>query len=703
MAYKRHIIVLGLYIAVSLLMSLPLLAQLGTYVIGEGGDVWQTMWRFEHKQELVGQAISEGNLSGFLTEEFFGGGEARLVNLSVWPWMILHALFGQPLAYNLTWLIVFVLSGYGMYLLVRYLLARYVVADERGQALELEVPWIAEAAPFLAGMLYTLLAYRTAHSFGHFGAMQLQWLPFLILLTMSFFERPNVWKTFGLGVLFAVQAWTEHHYALWFVLFAAIYKVFFWDRIKTTAKEKKGIPYGVLLGFLFLFFTILPYVPTIELGLMSDSPLSLGVKQTERFSADLFSFITPPSWHPVWGSVFYNLFGKYFSGNVFEATQYLGLVPLLLVLFFHQRIPGRQKLFWLIVAGFFGLVALGPTLHVFGKQFIPLPYAIIDSWPVFSSVRTVARAGVMVGLSFAVLFGWVLGTQLRRIVNAGLVVIVLVLEFLFMPVPLQSTELSSVYKEVAGLEGSTVVEIPAATNYRAASKALYASRIHGKEVIGNIALERAQEPEDFQEAKSLPGLRQILYLRTGHLLEDRQEFFDQHLSETLPDVFDWIDASGAIVHADSLTDVQMEAIVEILEGELGLSPESFDDALLYRFDNANFELTDGVFLSRDGRFENVGYDPERDSTFAEVSSEATVSLYNVKDNPLLVELSFLIPEESGGAAFLRKGDERIAEVIKGSGRARIQLSIDPGKTDIDFVNQLTETFIIQDPLLTVVQ
>ena len=114
----------------------------------------------------------------------------------------------------------------------------------------------------------------------------------------------------------------------------------------------------------------------------------------------------------------------------------------------------------------------------------------------------------MVGLALSVLFGWIMVRELKRPISILIVLAIIGVEFLFLPVPLQEVRLSQAYQEAAALPGSSLIEIPAATNYTAASEALYASRIHGKEVPGNIALERALEREVFAEVKELPSLRQ---------------------------------------------------------------------------------------------------------------------------------------------------------------------------------------------------
>lgn len=672
MILKKQAVIFALYTALTLAMSWPVIANITTHVAGQGGDPWQTMWRFEHEWQIKNLA------------NLFGGGEARLVNISVWPWMPLHLAFGQPTAYNIVFLLSFILSGYFMYLLVKYLTKQ-------------------EAPAFLAGVLYMFLPFHVAHSLGHFGAMQTQWLPLAILLLFKFARKPSVWNTLGLALVIMLQSWSEHHYTLWLGIFVII--IFLFRLLKHprgVGNDSSGVAErgsetpahpggGILVLFfaLIFIFALLPWWPMVKLAVQPSNNLSLGIEQTIRFSADLFAYITPPQWHPIWGGVAHELFGKHFTGNVVEATQFLGFLPLLLLLFFGQRIPRRQKLFWFVVAGMFFVISLGPRLHMFGRVLpLPLPYTLVDSLPVFGAVRAVARAGAFVGVTVSVLFGWVLTTQLKRPISAGIVLAVILAEFLFLPVPLQATKLSRAYEIIAGLPGESLIEIPTATNYTVASQSLYASLIHDKEVIGNIALERALPAGVFEEARSLPALRQLLFLRTAHVLGDRKEFFEQDIVETLPDVLKYVDAHAVAVRVDSLSGEQREAVEHFLAEELGWPGEKFDDVVLYRVQPRS---TDGVFLARDGRWENVGYDPKRESTFAEVSYQAAITIYNVTTRPVEVELEFEV--EAGKVQVLDRSAQagehvKVSTVLGGS-----------SKKTLNFDNFLPERAVIRNPKL----
>ncbi len=658
--YREHIIALLAFVLLTVVMTFPVAFRMQEDIAGSGGDPWQSMWRFEEK--------AESGFSGFVTD-VLGRGEPRLANLSVWPWMPLHLLFGQPFTYNLVWLLHFILAGYAMALLVKILTV--------GKS-------ILEPAPLLAGLMYMLIPYHVAHSLGHFGAMQLQWIPFIAIAALSLFRSPSIWRASVLGILLSIQAWTEHHYIVWIALFGLIAGFVYRNEVKQ--KLSLLVPSLGILSLILIIGILFPFIPTIRLAATQSSALELGMTQTIRFSADLFSFITPPSTHPIWGDASDSLFGKYFTGNKSESVQYLGISVVIAILFFHRHIPQKQKRLWFATILFFGIMSLGPVLHVFGRETdIPLPYAIVANAPVFSAIRVIARAGVMVSFAAAVLFGWVIATNPpdRRATFRFVPYLIggiILLEFMFFVFPMQSAKLSPIYAAIEGIPGSHILELPAATNYTAASRSLYASRIHGKEVLGNIALERGQSAEAYDIVRSFPALRQLLFLRTTDLSEMRTEFFSQDLIETLPDVMKYLNTYAIIIHTDSLSDVQNTAVREFLERDTGFVSTSYEDAVLVTLDPQNTSRTDGVFLVRKNGWEHVCRDKQVNSVFAEVSSHASVSVINTNSYPVAIELQYELTPESQG--------ELLAET---------RVVVQPGEHEVVFTHTGEGTSIIKNP------
>ena len=674
----------ALLLGLTLLMTWPAVGQLRSHVVGSGGDPWQTLWRFEDKAQLLANRPA-------LTREFLGHGEPRLVNLSVWPWMALHLVFGEPLAYNLVWIVSFWMSGVAMVWLSWLLLDK-----DEGFSWQSRAVW----ASVLAGIFYMFLPFHVAHAQGHFGAMQLLWLPLIIGVFISWWRKPVWGKLPVLAGLLVIQAWVEHHYIVWLLglalLAVGFYRQALWERWQHRRQDM------VALGGVLLVAGTLIYVslrPTLQLSLQEGSYLSLGNDQSMRFSADLAAFVTPSSFHSVWGDVTEPIYSSVFTGNVAESTHYLGLSVVLFLVFFQRTVVDTTKRFWLWATLLFLIVSLGPQLKILGWiTHIPLPYALVQDLPILDSVRAVGRASVFVGLGGAALLALVAYAQVKRISMAMLFGGLILFEFLFMPVASQAARVPLIYEEVADLPHARILEIPAATNYVTASRALYASVRHQKEVLGSIALERADDPRENAFLKNIPAVRQLLYLRTTDLREDRVEFFGQSLHETWGDAARFLDIGAVVIHPDSLSLLQDSVLRTWLTQKLLMREQLIEDASLYVVDYASLPPSDGVFAVRGSGFEGVGFDPKRNSVFAEIPDKARLHLINVLDELVQVRVRAQIFEAADNPrATVYLDGQLLREVAADASEFDIVFDVLPGQHSLDFETQ-GGRLILQNPI-----
>lgn len=700
---RDHLFALLLYSIAAIILTYPVVLNLASHVAGSGGDPLQTLWRFEEKERLLHQAFKQGTSTDFIVEEFFGSSQPQLVNLSVWPWMPLHLIFGQPIAYNIIWLMSFILSGFGMYLLVHELLKMTIIKPHSWHFYIHKGRVEVHFGAFIAGMYYMFLPFHTAHALGHFGALQTQWIPLIIACVISIMRNPSIVKSIALFLLLVIQAWSEHHYLLFLSLFTCITFVYYRREVGVVLRSI-AVRFSLIIPIVIAAIVIgMSYLPTFFLAAQG-SALELGREQLLRFSADLFSFVMPSPFHPVWGSLATWVVTDVFPGNMAESTHTLGIVGLLLIAFFNQFIPKPFKKFWLFIVFFFVLIALGPELHVLGlRTSIPLPFDLVDNLPVINAVRSISRASIFVGLGCAVLVGAVVASHVRRRNIATVLTALIGFEFLMVPVSMQSAEIGPVYDVVRQIPGSRMIEIPAATNYVVASKALYASSYHGKEVIGNIALERGTSAEAYRMIKSLPAVRQLLYLRTTDLVENREEFFGQNLAETLPDVLVQFDINAIIVHIDSLSAYQAAAIDSLLSEQMKYDKQVFDDIVLYRtsYKTGSEHHPDGIFLVRGDGWEHVGYDPARSSVFAEISSHAEVTFFNTTAVSKNITVTFQIAAESLGMGTVSFEENRLGVIREGSDDILFHMVLNPGQSVMSFDIETQDKIILQNPVLRV--
>jgi hypothetical protein len=197
----------------------------------------------------------------------------------------------------------------------------------------------------------------------------------------------------------------------------------------------------------------------------------------------------------------------------------------------------------------------------------------------------------------------------------------------------------------------------------------------------------------------LPALRQLLFLRTEHLLADRTDFFEQSLAETLPDTLRYLDAQAVAVHKDSLSPRQLAAVRHVFEDVLQLAPADFDDALRYVVPRER--AGDGVFLARDDRW-TVTSEAETSTTLARIDDAAAVTVYNIAGQPKQVELLFSLAPESEGSLLVTAESTVLFDAAPAAQAViRIVLTVPMGATVVDFSNRLPGPVIIKNPQLIV--
>jgi len=158
------------YLLVALAFTWPLVTVIGTEIAWDMGDPlfnsWVLLWTGGQVLAFLSGDFSalnrfwHGNI--FYPERLTVAFSEHLVPQMLQALPVLAATDNVVLAYNLLFLSTFVLSGFGMFLLVREL---------TGNA----------AAGFVAGLAFAFAPYRVAH-FSHLQVLSAQWMPFVIVV-----------------------------------------------------------------------------------------------------------------------------------------------------------------------------------------------------------------------------------------------------------------------------------------------------------------------------------------------------------------------------------------------------------------------------------------------------------------------------------------------------------------------------------------
>jgi hypothetical protein len=472
--YRHHLYGLLGYLALTLLMTYPLVREFSRAIPGDGFDGWQNVWNLW----WVKRALLVDGSNPYFTRfvDYPEGVHLYFHTLNIFNGLsfLSFTLNGGPLlAYNVAVVFSFVVGGYGTYLLALYVMRQASPDGQHGSLLVL-------LAAFVAGVVYAFSPYHMAHLLGHMQLISLEWLPFYALFAIKLINESQISNikcqisNALMAALFLVLiAACDWYYAFYMVLFTGLYLLW------TAWRRRVWLAPTLALmgtGLIFLLITSPVLVPMVRESLAADYMVP-PPGSTERLSADLTAFLTPSELHPLWG----DLAGRWasrFTASTSERTVYAGYSVLTLaILALVTR--WRVARFWGLSVLVFGVLALGPVLHIGGStRFggvgpIPLPYALLhNAIPLLRISRSVSRFDVVVMLSLAVLaaigLNWLLSQiqetgynkYVQGLAAAGALILV-GLEFWVAPYPMSPPETQPFHSQLAQEPGAfAVMDVP---------------------------------------------------------------------------------------------------------------------------------------------------------------------------------------------------------------------------------------------------
>jgi len=165
--YTHHMIALTSYLALTLIMTFPLVTEFTTAIPGDGFDGWQNYWNLWWVKKALLDLGTNPFFCGYVY--YPTGASLYFHTLNIFNGLLTvpaQGIFGLTVAYNFVVVFSFVVGGYGTYLLVYRLGA-------------------GRLAAFVAGLVFTFSPYHFAHLLGHMQLISLEWLPFYVLFTIK--------------------------------------------------------------------------------------------------------------------------------------------------------------------------------------------------------------------------------------------------------------------------------------------------------------------------------------------------------------------------------------------------------------------------------------------------------------------------------------------------------------------------------------
>jgi hypothetical protein len=295
------------YLAFTLIATWPLVLGLGRDVARDLGDSVLVMWILSWDCEQL-LRIASGDLSRIAT--FFHGNifHPAPLTLAYSDHLFAQAIQGCPisaisdnpiLSYNLLFISTFVLSGLGMFLLMRELTGSAV-------------------AGFVGGLLFAFAPYRLPQS-SHLQVLSCQWMPFVLYGLTRYLETGRRWPLAGAAAALVLQNLSSGYHLMYFPPFVAAYVL--WQVGRRHRWRDRPMWLGLLSAAVAVSLATAPFLlPYAEMRRLWNTQRPMA--EVSRYSADLYSYATAFSEQRIWGSL--RAFPKP------EADLFPGLVPLLL-------------------------------------------------------------------------------------------------------------------------------------------------------------------------------------------------------------------------------------------------------------------------------------------------------------------------------------------------------------------------------------
>ncbi|MBN1938517.1 MAG: discoidin domain-containing protein [Candidatus Aminicenantes bacterium] len=543
------LVVLGLFLVFTLVMTYPLVFQMGHSVPADLGDPLYTIWLLDWE---IKQAAS-GFGSFFDANNFFPH-TGTLLYADYVPGLALmtapfYALTGNMiLAYNIVYLFSFILCAWAAYRLVLYLFKN-------------------RPAAFISGLTFAFFTYRFAH-LSHIELLTFGFLPLFFLSLFKWIDAPSLRHVLGMGLYFVFQTWCCAYYGAYFAPFVAAGMLYL--GVKTKVHRRPGFLKDVLrLAAVTVPLLAAFYLPFILVH--RKMVFTRAIDEVLRYSAELQYFVSvtrqtiPWKWlfrsqesaewilYPGIIAVILTILGAalYFLRYRKEVREekktplvvWDGLILLALLAGLQIRRPGggftqpnwlilglivgilvvaRLAITWkkravegippplsslavrffLFIGGAAFLLCLGPEIRLNFKPLLAGPYLFFyEFFPGFQGLRAPGRIAVVMMLAVAVVAAWAfvrITAKIRkpavRTGLAGFVGLLILADFSAFPIVMAKVpDIPPVYMAICDLpDEAALIELPmpgqnwSAEDWRGALR-MYYSTFHGKRIANGYS------------------------------------------------------------------------------------------------------------------------------------------------------------------------------------------------------------------------
>ena len=439
--FKPLFLIWLLFLLLAVFITWPLAIHLNS-TLPAGTDsivhYWNGWW--------VKEALLDGRSPYYTDQLFFPTGLTLVYHNFAWLHIIGALFFGTVLpsiaAYNLTLILHLSLCGVAGYYLVDHLTQN-------------------KTAAWVSGLIYIAWPYRLTQP-DHPNLHSTWPIPLFMLMLIRLLERQRWQDGVWCGLAFALVGYMRWQLLIPATLIGSLYVLMYgWRNFR--AGEKAATPaqlWGLLLAAAIGLLCLAPPITLLAQEWQQNRAQLVPAGEELTMQTDLLAYVTPAPWHTAVGHLTNPLYQTYYPDRGSRAifSPFLGFTVIVLILFALRHQPWAKTASWLMIGITLILLALGPTLRLYGTQFeaVPTLYKLLNRFYILRLLREPDRFNMFVALPVMVLAGYGVGAlsqrprwQTRPIHLALFLSLLVLAEYIIIPLPLQSVTATSFYQTLA--------------------------------------------------------------------------------------------------------------------------------------------------------------------------------------------------------------------------------------------------------------
>jgi hypothetical protein len=400
-----HLMAAVFFIITTVIITWPLAGSLGSKVRDLGDPLLNTwiIWWDVHALLTPGTSLFDAPMF-----------HPSLLTIAYSEHMIVTALTAMPLllmgmqpltAYNLLFMLTFAASGFGAYLLGRYVTG-------------------SRAAGIIAGLAYAYSAFRFSH-LGHLQILAAHFIPFALLYLHKWLDSGSWRHAAYFGLFWLLQILSCGYHAL-FVSLAIGMFLLFYGYLHRLWKQRLRWLQMIVVALVITALVIPLFLPYLKVKKQFGFTRDLG--EVIYYSADLKSYAAAPPENRIYGKITGQL-GEPEKRNFMGLT--LSALAVLAIIAAARGMRGqgaslkdrvlqqRHLLFYLLLALLALWASLGPRFGLY--------YVFFKLVPGFDNLRVPSRLAVLVSLAWGALAAFGAARILNSIKRPAISAVIMVI------------------------------------------------------------------------------------------------------------------------------------------------------------------------------------------------------------------------------------------------------------------------------------